>query len=718
VIQTSVGGSNNSNCLSSQLQGNGRCTIKELVANELMTNAGSYDNLIECSVHNVNGSVGLPSHTISSGLRREGPGAAHSPIATAGDYFSDCDQCMTQLTQLTEPIRLTESYQANSIRLSGFLHLFVELFQNEYRNDAKRFYAKHSASLSQHSSNALVLEYLANSVKLGQLDKRLVKLRNSKTVVTVSSEFQRHLQQSLEVSRRSNARSSPEQSTNFRLKTKQKCSSNHLLFQLFNNHFCVSVCEKSDKPVTVVPSESVCLNLQLPVTVPFHCERLFERNTSTFKMAPSNDMPTDIGGHFDSNGSSGSSFQSNSIYKNLYQSSPNFVAPRLDEFQDICSRIARSSPPIPKMYAFRVQRDDSHITCADIDSEGSRYAIGLSNSQIDVVSIRTQSLFNLERAITGSSHVRKFVLDCEYNQSNAKQSASDKASALRAKHERVGTPDSGNNVGNKCNAPQQIKRTLYGHCDSVTDVRFFLQGERLLSSAIDGVVKLWQVTPNQTDRASGIQPEWSTKALTTYSAHLHPIWSLDVNSLNSHFSTASRDHSVRLFAFDRPQVLRVFAGHQAPVNSVRFHPNCRYVASGANDHSVRLWDSSSGQLVRVFVGHRNPVYALAFSPDGRLLASAGDDRTVFLWDLSAGKLLTQARTSHTQTINSLEFNADGRFLVSSSLDQLVCVWHVQSAANESLNVGSRLESVLVKDTGTSLRRVLFTQPDLLLGVGT
>lgn len=161
-----------------------------------MTSVGSFDNLIQCSVHNASAGTPAQQHTIiSSGLRREGP--AHSPIAAATDYFADCDTCMTRLVQITK--QLSDRVQANTIRLGAFMHLFVELFQNEYRADAKRFYTKHVACLAHPTGNSAVLDLLANSIKCGQLDKRLVKLRQAKTCVRVDWRFSRHLQNIFEV---------------------------------------------------------------------------------------------------------------------------------------------------------------------------------------------------------------------------------------------------------------------------------------------------------------------------------------------------------------------------------------------------------------------------------------------------------------------------------------------------------------------------------------
>ena len=366
---------------------------------------------------------------------------------------------------------------------------------------------------------------------------------------------------------------------------------------------------------------------------------------------------------------------------------------KLDEFNEICNRLKKTPVALPKLFIYKVQRnEDDHICCADVQKNLSHYAVGMNSSEISVFPIDQRALFNLDREVSSSSHVRKFVLDREQRSSNQQRDAQ-----MNAINERLLEQQ-----------PRPI--SLIGHSDRVVEVRFLNDCQRLLSCSADCLVKLWNIGGQE--ESQGLN---QNRLCSSFDAHLQPIWTLDVNALDSHFATGSRDHSARLFALDRKEVLRVFSGHTGPVNTVRFHSNCKYLASGASDRTVRMWDVNNGNLVRVFTGHRQEIYSLAFSPSGKFIASSGEDCSIMIWDISAGKLICQVpQTPHTLSINSLQFSSDGNLLVSSSIDKLVCVWNLQSLQDSNF----RLECLLSKDTGIQLRRTAFTHPDLLIGVGT
>lgn len=109
--------------------------------------------------------------------------------------------------------------------------------------------------------------------------------------------------------------------------------------------------------------------------------------------------------------------------------------------------------------------------------------------------------------------------------------------------------------------------------------------------------------------------------------------------------------------------------------SIAFSPDNRLLASGGGQF-VRLWDWQRGELLKEFSGHTGIVYTVAFSPDGRILASAGNDKVIRLWDITTRSLLMELPDD--QEVLSLAFSPDGETLVSGGSGNTVKVWEVET----------------------------------------
>jgi WD40 repeat protein len=97
------------------------------------------------------------------------------------------------------------------------------------------------------------------------------------------------------------------------------------------------------------------------------------------------------------------------------------------------------------------------------------------------------------------------------------------------------------------------------------------------------------------------------------------------------FLTAAGDGTVKLWRGPGDEV-RTFRGHVGEIYTAVLSPDERRMATASQDGTVRLWEVETGLELLTFRGHRGDVYGVAFSPDGNRIASTGRDRTVRIWD--------------------------------------------------------------------------------------
>lgn len=83
-----------------------------------------------------------------------------------------------------------------------------------------------------------------------------------------------------------------------------------------------------------------------------------------------------------------------------------------------------------------------------------------------------------------------------------------------------------------------------------------------------------------------------------------------------------------------------------------------YIATGSRDKSIRLWAAQTGQCLRIFTGHDNWVRALVFHPSGKYLLSASDDKTVRIWDIAQGRC-TKTIEAHGHFVTCMAWGRAG-----------------------------------------------------------
>jgi hypothetical protein len=138
-------------------------------------------------------------------------------------------------------------------------------------------------------------------------------------------------------------------------------------------------------------------------------------------------------------------------------------------------------------------------------------------------------------------------------------------------------------------------------------------------------------------------------------------------------STASADHTARLWEADSGKPLSIFQGHTDRVTSAVFSPDGRRVLTASADHTAQLWEADSGKRLAIFQGHTDGVTSAVFSPDGRRVLTASEDHTACLWETDSGTLLSVFQ-GHTREVRSAIFSPGGRYVLTASSDGSARLW--------------------------------------------
>ncbi|HLQ46113.1 MAG TPA: WD40 repeat domain-containing protein, partial [Planctomycetaceae bacterium] len=173
-------------------------------------------------------------------------------------------------------------------------------------------------------------------------------------------------------------------------------------------------------------------------------------------------------------------------------------------------------------------------------------------------------------------------------------------------------------------------------------------------------------------------------------AALKPVRGVAFSVDGKRLLTSADDNLIHVWDSTSGKAIEVFAGHKAPIGSLATGPN-GLVISGSVDQTAAVWTTTpTWSLIGQFGPKKETpldlagspfasrVLSLAFSRDGKWLATGGGEASrsgeLFIWDVAAQTLAKEIKDAHSDTVMSIEFSRDGKYLVSGGADKFVKLW--------------------------------------------
>jgi WD40 repeat protein len=235
---------------------------------------------------------------------------------------------------------------------------------------------------------------------------------------------------------------------------------------------------------------------------------------------------------------------------------------------------------------------------------------------------------------------------------------------------------------------------LRRHDHSIWDIRFIHRTNKVITSSIDGLVKIWNLCPtDMTLKCSQIKKvicyepliskniliglaqnddlaifdliNNSIKEFVYNSSDLHA----KISSDGKYILTSSEDKTARLWTADGTQIMKYQHSHE--VSSAIFSPDGKTILT-ASSSGANLWDLT-GELLNEYQYDIEPINYADFSPDGKTILVSSSNKQLLLWNLD-GDLLNILK-GHQSEIQLAKYSPDGNYILSGSSDGIGILWN-------------------------------------------
>ncbi len=226
------------------------------------------------------------------------------------------------------------------------------------------------------------------------------------------------------------------------------------------------------------------------------------------------------------------------------------------------------------------------------------------------------------------------------------------------------------------------KKFCTQHESDVTDALLTADNSLLVTSSLDGSVRLW-------DGQTGEPLE-----MFQYGTG---ILDIDISPDEKILTAGREDGFLSVVNLSTRKDVFIINFSSGPITTVSFQPDGQWMAVGTKNGDVRIWRVMTG-LSLSGPDHNEEVFNLAFSADGKWIVSAGADSAARIVKTESGGQYRVVK--HDDWVEDVAFGPDSSWFATVSDDNLVRVIETQTGLEKlRMNHGSYVQRVEVSPNG-------------------
>ncbi|MGD9965362.1 MAG: WD40 repeat domain-containing protein [Hyphomonadaceae bacterium] len=254
---------------------------------------------------------------------------------------------------------------------------------------------------------------------------------------------------------------------------------------------------------------------------------------------------------------------------------------------------------------------------------------------------------------------------------------------------------------------------LPGHRRNVAGAAFTLDGARIVTVALDGLVRTWDaetgrvlaaqqlqgevgppsdldqpIEPEVVSRGSDIADDATVERVGAgglfYGSepgegppppppHLRLIGRAEISRDGQRLLATPSDGTARIWEVSTGrEVLSIAAENSKPFWRASFSPDETRIVTAGRDGVARIWDAASGRELLALRGHLSDVLTASFDPLGTRVVTGSWDETARIWDATSGREIVAMR-AHAYGVSNAWFNRDGSRIITAG-DRILRSW--------------------------------------------